>query len=299
MASSEVPEPATSTAPPEVVGSNNETEDLKQLAKDATVDDGAKRSQSNLEQELQAIRAHKGHRNLLIRGCCTTCMTVISIIQIQIPKDQFVCIAITQFFSACTLFVQWRRGNPWMFIGRAITSWVLMLLSLHTTVCGNTYPWEFGPECTREAWDDPLLSPLRVLHLLAAVRYCLNGLSLLLQFLYPTHMLFNHGNQQLFFRGWIQASNVIVHLARYLVKRIRLDGTWNEADALELQSHWLRMAIIAISAASLWNQWWLTGKRNTGHPLSDAYLHLRHDGSSHCHALTSMHEKSKGYRASA
>jgi len=243
----------------------------------------------------KSVRAHKGHRILMIRGFSGLCQTTISLSLVGI-KDQFYLVGALQFFGSMTLFFQWRTGNPLMFVLRGGVSWCLCLIAIYTATCGKIWLWE--EECNRKAWHDAR-EPLRMLHCVGAVRRFFNGLSLFCQFKNPQRMFQGHGNEQLFFRGCIQASGVVIHSLLYTMKRLELDGTQWERETHEELSHFLRMIFIVVSSWSLFHQWWFTGKGATGHPLSNAYEHLRRHGSSVGNSLGGMHDQADHIRAKA
>lgn len=247
----------------------------------------AQSTKSAGDHSIAAIRAHKGHRNLFVRGCATVAQLALTIALIP-EKEENSIVAVFQFLSACTLFVQWRTGNPWMFVGRGCCSWALCIVFVRQSICGTGWLWEFGSDCNDKAWDNSLLKPLRVLTLCAALRIFFNGVSLFCQFTFPQRMFWNHGNEQLFYRGCIQFTGVPIHILRYVFK-LDLHGTPFERIVLEELGHFIRIAAIIISSGSLINQWWLTGKGHTGHPLSNAFENLRADGHGLGETLAKMH----------
>merc|ERR1712045_998304 len=107
----------------------------------------------------------------------------------------------------------------------------------------------------------------RILHIVAALRMVLNGSSLFLQYRYPHRMFASHGNEQLFYRGCIQATGVPINIIRGALKISILTGTEYERLPVEVAVNFVRAFVtIPISSGSLLNQWWCTKKGATGHP---------------------------------
>mmetsp|Transcript_134870 Transcript_134870/g.247866 ORF Transcript_134870/g.247866 Transcript_134870/m.247866 type:complete len:350 (-) Transcript_134870:48-1097(-) len=242
------------------------------------------RSQSS----LAALQAHKGHRNLFIRGCCAACQMLISIWLAQNSEPTYV-VAVFQGIGSLTLFMQWRKGNPLMFLARGCCSWALCFVSIYAASCGSR---KWPGDCGQKAWRDDRVI-LRILHIIAAVRVFANGLSLFCQFMFPHRMFLGHGNEQLFYRGCIQATGVIIHIARFVRKTAQSDQFKQPRE--DLIGHWLRTLFIAISSWSLFHQWWHTGAGHTGHPLSDAWENLRKEDKKVSHSLKTMHDHAVEY----
>lgn len=251
-------------------------------------------------QRVKSLKAHAGHRNLAIRACTSLGQGVVSVWLISSDvKDQLIPVAIFQFCSSMTLAFQFRTGNPLMFVLRGCCSWGICICAIHAAACGKTWPWGEDVQCVTAAWHD-IREPLRVLHVLAAVRVFFNGLSLFCQFKFPTVMFLGHGNIQLFCRGCCQMSGLLIHVPRYILKRTQLDGTKFERKMQEEMAHFFRCLFIFCSALSLWHQWWNTGKGHTGNALSDAYETCRRQGLSTKDSLRSMriHAKEMQKKAS-
>ena len=90
-----------------------------------------------------------------------------------------------------------------------------------------------------EAVNDPRHT-LRSIHTVAAVCQVLNGLSLLLQFQFPTSGVGKRGNEQLFYRGVLRLAFIPLHFVRGVVKLGSLDGTAYEVSPVEAGVHFLR-----------------------------------------------------------
>merc|ERR1712157_384290 len=95
-----------------------------------------------------------------------------------------------------SLFVQWRTGNPWMFVVRSLLSLVRCGLMLQLSLCGRAWLWQ---PCDWAGWHDVRL-PFRIINCFASLRFLVNALSLLLQFLFPKRgVTALHGNEQLLY----------------------------------------------------------------------------------------------------
>lgn len=200
----------------------------------------------------------KGHRNLAIRGGVASCQCLLSLILVayEINVSTTLPTSVCQFLAAITLFVQWHTAHPWMFVGRAIPSFIRSALALYVSFCGRKW---VGEGCVDEAWQDVRL-PFRVLQCIASLRFFLNGTSLLLQFLLPLRGVGIRGNEQLFYRGFLRALGVPLHFLLGMLKLGELTGTeWDRAP-LEIGIHFIRCFIlIPIASWSLLNQWVVTG----------------------------------------
>lgn len=245
----------------------------------------------------RTVAAHKGHRNLAIRASTAFCQGVVSSSLIDV-KETYIPVAFLNFCASTTLAVQFRTGNPLMFALRGSCSWFLCLLLIYNVMCGKTWAWEHSDKCVSAAWHDAR-EPLRIIHIFGCIRLFLNGTSLFCQFSFPHRMFAGHGNEQLFYRGCVQASGVILHVLLFTMKRTQIDGTKWERSTHEELSHFLRIFFIAISSWSLFHQWWHTGTGHTGHPLSDAYEHKRSNGHGLFHSLCSMHKHAGKLRQKA
>jgi len=235
----------------------------------------------------KSVAAHKGHRNLAIRSTTAFCQGIVSASLIDV-KETYVPVAFLNFCAATTLAIQFRTGNPLMFALRGSCSWLLFLLLVYNVMCGKTWAWDYNEMCVSGAWHDER-APLRIIHVVGCLRLFLNGTSLFCQFTFPHRMFADHGNEQLFFRGCVQASGVVLHVLLFAMKRSELDGTKWERSNHEEVSHFFRILFIAISSWSLFHQWWHTSVGHTGHALSDAYEHKRRNGHGLCHSLCHMH----------
>lgn len=207
----------------------------------------------------------KGHRNLGIRGGTTICQGILTLInlsyEVNVPIDTVM--AICQFWAGTTLMVQWRTAMPSMFILRAIPSYIRCLLSFYGASCGRRWPWD---DCNTGAWSD-VSKVFRVLNIVAAVRFFLNGLSLTLQYMYPKRGVGQRGNEQLFYRGCVRLTGIPLHLTRAMLKLGELSGTDLERRPVEIFVNLTRaLVIIPIAAWSLLNQWATSG---TGRKTDD------------------------------
>lgn len=140
--------------------------------------------------------------------------------------------------------------------------------------------WKWSEKSVNEAWLDIRLA-FRILHCAAAVRLFFNGLSLWCQYRFPHRMFRGHGNEQLFYRGAVQATGVPINVLRFVLKLTLLAGTDFQRSTVEITANLLRCVVTSVSSASLFNQWWMTGKGATGHPTSDAWERLV-DPDIHC-----------------
>lgn len=200
----------------------------------------------------------KGHWQLGVRGCTSAVQATLTLLLVISRDDPThnVILMLCQMTSSATLFNQWRTGNPWMFVARSIPSFVRCGLLLHLAVCGRRWFWD---ECDAAGWDD-IRHAFRVVHVLAALRMLLNGLSLVLQFLLPQRgVTARHGNEQLFYRGCIRILGVPLHVARGVLKLVILRGTPFERSSLEVVVNFARCLPISVSSWSLLHQWRHTG----------------------------------------
>jgi len=189
----------------------------------------------------------------------------------------FICFL--QIVSGITLVVQWRTGNPMMFVGRGFSNWAQALVTLHSVGCGKEWFWDLDA-CEQKYWHDERRA-LKIIHIVMVLRNFLNGCSLFCQCHWPQIMFLGHGNLQLFLRGGVQSSGIILH-SMLLGFKESFRGTEVEARELDIQLvfHTLRIILVTISAWSLFHQWWYTGKGQTGHKVSDLHEHLRRVGHS-------------------
>eukprot|EP00747_Dinoflagellata_sp_TGD_P017774 gnl/TRDRNA2_/TRDRNA2_126042_c0_seq2.p1 gnl/TRDRNA2_/TRDRNA2_126042_c0~~gnl/TRDRNA2_/TRDRNA2_126042_c0_seq2.p1 ORF type:complete len:637 (-),score=59.36 gnl/TRDRNA2_/TRDRNA2_126042_c0_seq2:63-1973(-) len=224
----------------------------------------------NAADKLTAkISPHKGHRNLMIRCIITfaqACLTFWLIVYgIDIPHQIFHIAC--QLASSATLFVQWRVGNPKMFILRGSANFVRSILALHAAACGRKWPHE---GCVDEAWSD-FRQPFRVLALIGAIRFFMNGMSLCCQYKFAHRMLMGRGHEQLFYRGSVQAIGLPLSLAMGILKLTELADTKYERLPIEIAVNFLRCLLVPVAAGSLFHQWWHTHAGNSGHPVLDAW----------------------------
>jgi len=215
------------------------------------------------------VSPHKGHRNLLIRSVASFFQATVSLwlVAYNISRPPQSMYMISQLIGSLSLFVQWRTGDPKMFVVRGCANWFRCIVAVYHTSCGATWP---SDPCFDEPWEDERVS-LRILNTFATIRLFFNGLSLMCQYRFPHRMYKGHGNEQLFYRGCIQATGVPLHICRFFVKAVQLDGNHMPLD---YTANLIRgLLLIPISSTSLFNQWYNTSQGNTGHPSSD--LHER------------------------
>mmetsp|Transcript_90534 Transcript_90534/g.174297 ORF Transcript_90534/g.174297 Transcript_90534/m.174297 type:complete len:392 (+) Transcript_90534:70-1245(+) len=216
---------------------------------------------------------HKGHRNLFVRGLASLGNALLTGCVlghgIDIPHQSL--FFVFQLASASTLLIQWRTARPSMFLWRGCSSLLMAIISFHLSVCGQRWP---GDGCVDVAWTD-IRQVFRILHVFNSLQLVLNGLSCFLQYRYPHRMFASHGNEQLFYRGCIQATGVPINMLRGILKISMLTGTKYERLPFEVAVNFLRAFVtIPFSSGSLFNQWWYTQKGSTGHPTSDAHERL-------------------------
>jgi len=202
----------------------------------------------------QRCDEHKGHNQLLARGVVAFAQSMLSLFLMaalgDIPHNQL--LMCCQLIASASLVIQWRSGSPWMFVLRAAPSFIRVVLLLHLSACGRRHFWQ---DCDAHAWMD-VRSPFRVIHVFAAVRFFLNGSSLLLQFQYPFRgVTVNRGNEQLLIRAWVRTAGVPLQLLRGILKQALLTNTDFERSTIEVLVNFLRCALITTSAASLFIQW--------------------------------------------
>lgn len=211
------------------------------------------------------LSAHKGHNQLGVRSAINICHAILSFAVMlgrdPIPQDVMTMMA--QVCSATTLFVQWRSGDPRMFVARGIVSWVRAIFILHWSTCGRNAPWP-SAECDIEGWVD-LRWPFRVLLVYAAIRQIFNGTSLFLQFAFPNRgVTATCGNEQLWYRSKIQLTGIPMQFLQGLLKEYILGDTIHKRPLIEAVVNFLRCFLIVGSATSLKVQWRSTG---TGLPM--------------------------------
>jgi len=202
---------------------------------------------------------HKGHRNLLIRGCVGLGQSIITscLIFWHVDEPHTIPLLICQLFAAGTLIFQWRTGDPWMFVLRAFSAWARCLISYHQAHCGRKW---VGTVCDDEGLNDIRVT-FRIIHVIASIRMFLNGMSLFLQFCFPKRgVTARRGNEQLFYRGMIQGSGTPIHLARGILKMALLAETKYERIPVEIACNFIRaLVLIPIASGSLFHQWLHTG----------------------------------------
>jgi len=220
------------------------------------------------------VAAHKGHRNLLIRSCMSFAQATATawLIGFDITRPAQMYYIISQLIGSASLFVQFRTGNPKMFLVRASSNWFACIIAIYATKCGSNDNILIPDEkCGDAAWQDDRIS-LRIVAVCASCRLFFNGLSLICQFKFPHKMFGGHGNLQLFCRGAVQATGVPIHLTRFILKNTVSVGQSWEAVALDYTVNMLRGCLfIPISSWSLFHQWYHTSAGNTGHPVSDMF----------------------------
>jgi len=207
---------------------------------------------------VQQCGKHKGHNQLIVRGVVAFAQATLSLILMSalrdIPHNQL--LMCCQLVASASLFIQWQSGSPWMFVLRAAPSFIRVVLLLYQSACGRRHFWQ---DCDAHAWMD-VRSPFRVIHVFAAVRFFLNGSSLLLQFQYPFRgVTVNRGNEQLLIRAWVRTAGVPLQLLRGILKQALLTNTDFERSTIEVLVNFLRCALITTSAASLFIQWRTSG----------------------------------------
>jgi len=242
---------------------------------------------------LKAV-PHKGHKNLFIRGSCAMAHAVLSFVLAAAGENRpnTLLNGILQFIGALTLFYQFRTANPYMFIARGLASWGRVVVILHGAVCGGAN-WP-GGKCTTEAWSD-VRTPFRVLACLGALRMYLNGQSLMLQYKFPRRGVGQHGNVELFYRGFIQASGIPLNFISPMLKLGELSDTQYQRATIEIVVHFIRAFIVVPMAVwSLFDQWVATG---AGKKTDD--IRTSNQGEAHPNAadkLTAKISPHKGHR---
>jgi len=196
---------------------------------------------------------------LAIRGGVASCQGFLSLVLVcyEVDVPHALPTAVLQFASAATLFTQWQTANPLMFLCRATASLLRAVLVVHAAACGRK--WFFEDDCVHSAWTDVRL-PFRLMHCIGSLRLFLNGLSLIVQFLYPRRGVGVRGNEQLFYRGFVRALGLPLHFVRAVLKLGELTGTTWERLPVEVGVNLLRGLVLdPIAAWSLLNQWVATG----------------------------------------
>lgn len=257
--------------------SKKSTGELSQLSKKvaAEIENGAMATKEELVKEgtsakdcivkkmsssLQKKRANKGHKNLRIRGICTSIMACLTaaLVVLGVDRPHTLPRMFAQFTSAASLFIQFKTGRPSMFLLRASTGIAIALIGAHGSACGRT---AVGDECASGAWEAESRA-LRIISVLFVVRAICNSLSLCCQFRFPHHMYGSHGNAQLFCRGWIQLTGVPLGIAKIILQFTIQLGSKNEPEYMYYEiamSFVLYLLLIPTSGLSLIAQWYLTG----------------------------------------
>lgn len=238
----------------------------------------------------------KGHRNLLIRGITSFCQAAATCVlvaeEIDMPHKPF--LAVFQLTASASLVCQWRTADPRMFILRGCASWAQALLFVHSIPCGRAWIWD---HCATEAWSSGKRR-FRIAQIFNLVRLICNGLSLFCQFVFPHRMFGGHGNEQLFYRGWVQLTGVAINLTVGILKLRGVDSV-RKHEFVEIVIDFVRIPIIAVASWSLFDQWYRTGKNNTGHPLSDLYESMSRAGKTPWAALRMSRDRLRRARARA
>lgn len=230
---------------------------------------------ANLNDLAKKARAHKGHRNLLIRAVTTflsaTCTVVLIVYDIDLPhKLPLLC---SQLLSGLTLLIQWRTGRPSMFLCRACCNFSIALINAHSAVCGRN---SLGGTCGSATWDTELRA-MRISTCLSVFRSVCNGLSLSCQYRYPYIMFRGHGNLQLFCRGCVQLSGTFIGIYKFIIQLSIERGSKSEPEYQDLEiilGLITSCLLVPIVASSLFHQWWMTSAGKTGHAKSDAWERL-------------------------
>jgi len=142
-----------------------------------------------------------------------------------------------------------------------MASLLRVLVLLHNAACGRVWP----PACLSEPWhEEDVRSPMRALHVIAALRFLANGHSLLTQFACPSLRTTSfRGHDELRRRAYIRAVGVPLHLARAVLKLTNLDGTRFERSPFEIGVNVVRaVLLIPISTWSLHRQWMTPPRRS-------------------------------------
>ncbi|CAK0873473.1 unnamed protein product [Prorocentrum cordatum] len=253
-------------------------------------------SQVSFSQVMRSFLWSKGHRNLLIRGITSflqasaTCVLVEQ--GIDIPHKPFV--VVCQLTASASLVWQWRTADPRMFVLRGAASWGQALLLVHSIPCGKHWIWD---HCDTEAWSSGMRK-FRIMQIFNLVKMICNGISLFLQFFYPHRMFGGHGNEQLFYRGWIQFTGIPINLTIGILKLQGVDSV-RKHELVEIVIDFVRIPIIAVASWSLIDQWYRTGKNNTGHPISDLYESMSRAGQTPLVALRMARRKLRRAHARA
>jgi hypothetical protein len=227
---------------------------------------------NRVDNVMHKVSPHKGHRNLLIRALTTTGQASVTmwLIIYGVGRARLVPHICGQLVGALSLLIQWRKGNPKMFLVRGASNWWNCLWAIYGCICG-TSTW-YGSACQQAPWKDERVYA-KILSALLAFRLFCNGCSLFCQYKYPQRMFRGHGNAQLFFRGLIQASGIPLHVAAFCLKGVAYkDPDFKPYHAVDISANLIRgLLFIPISSASLLNQWYNTGPGNTGHAVSDRH----------------------------
>uniref|UniRef100_A0A7S1AJT6 Uncharacterized protein n=1 Tax=Noctiluca scintillans TaxID=2966 RepID=A0A7S1AJT6_NOCSC len=206
----------------------------------------------------------RGHIQLGVRGLVTTAQAVLTIVLVVGDVDMVHNLPLIFFLavSAASLFVQCFGGDPRMFVVRSIPSFFTCCLMLHNAVCGRPLPWDHGFNCFYGGWVENLWF-CRLLHVIDAIRYCFDGLSLVLHYLLPHRGVSEtRGNEQFWYRARVRVAGVGIHLCRGFANIEILTGTPNQRSHLEITSNFVRCLLVLAAATSLHRQWLTSGTRS-------------------------------------
>ncbi|CAK0886286.1 unnamed protein product [Prorocentrum cordatum] len=244
--------------------------------------DSSRRLVKQLSTTMRSFLWSKGHRNLLIRGITSFCQAMATLVlvveAVDMPHKPF--LMVFQLVASASLICQWRTADPRMFVVRGCASWAQASLFLHSIPCGRSWIWD---HCATETWSTSMRM-FRIMQVFKLVNRICNGLSLFCQFLFPQRMYGGHGNEQLFYRGWVQMTGIPINLTIGILKLYGVDSV-REHELAEILIDFVRIPIIAVASWSLLDQWYTTGPNNTGHPFSDLYESLSRAGQTPCAAL--------------
>jgi len=233
-------------------GSGKKTDDIRTTGK-GVIPSGSPDSFADF------VEPHKGDRNLLIRSVmeffqffCTMWLLCYNIDPFHMAVQGF-----CEIVTSSALIFQWKRDHASTHYVRAFVSFLTVPSFLHLGICGYGWPWE---ECDLDAWSD-IRRPFRLLMCLAALRMCLNGVSLVLQNALPARgVSATYGNEQLFFRSIIRFSGIPLYFALSLQGFSDFNGTKWQRPPLELVVQLIRaLVILPILGSSLCHQWKYTG----------------------------------------
>lgn len=199
----------------------------------------------------------KGHTQLAVRCVATVGQFLLSLSLGIAWIDPFhsLFVAFFQLMAAWSLGYQYLTGSDLMFAVRGVASFGKCAAYIHLSGCGRLWVGVCDPCPWRGSGD--ARTPLRVLHALAAVRFLLNGMSLMTQFAAPSLRTRPfRGHDELLRRSKIRIGGTPIHLARAFLKIFYLRGTPYARTTHEIVVNFLRaLILIPISAWSLRRQW--------------------------------------------